>query len=280
MNHRELLLYLSIFPFEIGLCLLAYARNLHRRLPNFTIYATLLLISTLSMGFIYDVFGFQSAASYYANWMTTGVNTAARTFAIAELCRYGLRAYTGIWALAWRLLVFLGVIFLIHAGADAFGQPDRIAIYGLTLERDIGVTSIVVLLAMLLIRNYYRLTLDTLEKWIAVGMLFLCVAYVVNDTMLQDLFSSGLASWFHDRYISLWPAMKPQVVHANDWWNTVRTAAFIGSLTIWCFALRKPIPEPAEAPILLPAEVYQELSPAISLRLRALNDRLLEMLKP
>ena len=34
------------------------------------------------------------------------------------------------------------------------------------------------------------------------------------------------------------------------------------------------------APVLLPAEVYRELSPAINLRLSAFNDRLVELLKP
>jgi hypothetical protein len=35
-----------------------------------------------------------------------------------------------------------------------------------------------------------------------------------------------------------------------------------------------------EAPEMLPAEVYRELSPAINLRLSAFNDRLAELLKP
>jgi hypothetical protein len=35
----------------------------------------------------------------------------------------------------------------------------------------------------------------------------------------------------------------------------------------------------AKDPELLPVKVYQEFSPALNMRLRAFNDRLLEMLK-
>ena len=60
----------------------------------------------------------------------------------------------------------------------------------------------------------------------------------------------------------------------------IRSSGFIVSVSIWCYALRKPLPAPAQEPDLLPAEVYGELSPAVNLRLRAFNDRLQEMLRP
>jgi hypothetical protein len=74
--------------------------------------------------------------------------------------------------------------------------------------------------------------------------------------------------------------MKDQVESANDLWNSIRTFGFISSISIWCYALRKPLPAPATEPVLLPAEVYRELSPLVNLRLRAFNERLLEILKP
>jgi hypothetical protein len=118
-----------------------------------------------------------------------------------------------------------------------------------------------------------------LERWVAIGMFLLCVAYAVNNTILQGLFSGNLTFWFHENYISYWPSIKPLIVRANDWWNTVRTFAFIASMGIWCFALRKPLPAPSSDPILLPQGVYNELNPEVNLRLRAFNERLLEMLR-
>jgi hypothetical protein len=154
MTHRELLLYWSTVGFEILLCALVYFRDLQRRLPFFTTYSAFLLTCTIGFALFYHHFGFRSVASYIAYWVTTVLVIIARSFAIGELCRYELRAYQGIWALTWRALALLAVFFLGHAAVDAWGQVGEIGIYGLTIERDIAISSVVILLALLLIRNY------------------------------------------------------------------------------------------------------------------------------
>ena len=280
MTHREIILYSLTIGFEILLFALVYLRNLQRRLAYFTAYSTLLLMGTIGLALVYHHFGFQSPASYNAYWITVGLIIIARSFAVAELCRYELRAYQGIWALTWRILALLVVFFLGHATVNAWGQIGDISIYGLTIERDIAISSIVILLALLLIRNYYGLTLEPLHMWIAIGMLFISVSEVINNTILFNTLTRHLFFWLFGRYAPFWPDLKSQVESANDLWNTIRTSGDIISISIWCYPLRKPLPAPAQAPVLLPAEVYRELSPAVNLRLRAFNDRLLEMLKP
>ena len=279
MSHREIILYLLTVGFEILLCVLVYVRNLQRRLPFFTIHSTLLLMSTISVALVYHRFGFRSAESYYAYWVTAGLIIIARGFATAELCRYEFRAYRGVWALAWRILALLAVVFLGHGAVDAWGQLDRLAIYGLTIERDVEISSVVILLAMLLIGRYYRLTLEPLHKWISVGICLVCFTDIVNNTVLRNAFNGHLSSWFHLASAFSWPEIRSQVERANDLWNMIRTSGLIVSMSIWCYALRKPLPAPAKEPVLLPAEVYREFSPAVNLRLRAFNDRLIEMLK-
>jgi hypothetical protein len=279
MNHYELFLYWLTLGLQILLCALVYIRKIERRLPFFAIYASLLAAGALGTQFVYHHFGFRSAASYYAAWITTGVHVVARSFAIGELCRNKLRAYKGIWGITWRALTFLAMLFLGHAAIDAWGQPDRIAIYGLTMERDVAITSVVVLLAMLLIRNYYGLSLDPMQKWIATGICFFCIVDVVNNTILRDAFTGYLFPWFFTKYASSWSAMRSQVESANELWSAVRASAFVVSVCTWCFALLKPLPAPAWEPVLLPTNVYAELSPALNLSLRAFNDRLLELLR-
>ena len=280
MNYRELLFYWSILGFEISICVLVYVRQLQKHLPFFAIYSIVLLASSVGFGLTYHHFGFRSVTTYYAFWITAAADLAARSLAIAELCRYRLRAYRGIWALSWRILTALSLLMFGHAAVDAWGQVGGIAIFGLTIERDIAISSIVILLALLLIRNYYGLALEPLHMWIAIGMCILSIVDVMNNTMLRDTFTGPLFFWFFGRYESSWSNMISQVERANESWNTIRFSAFIISLSIWCYALRKPLPAPAQEPDLLPAEVYSTLSPAINLRLRAFNDRLQEMLKP
>jgi hypothetical protein len=132
---------------------------------------------------------------------------------------------------------------------------------------------------MLLIRNYYDLPLEPLHMWIATGMLVVSMIDAINNTMLRDAFTGHLFSWFFGRYESSWPDMRSQIEHLNNVWNLIRTSGFVTSVSIWSYALRKPLPAPAVKPELLPAEVYGTLSPAVNLRLRAFNDRLEEMLK-
>ncbi len=280
MTHREILLYFLTLGAEFLLCVLVYLRNLQRRLFFFTTHSTLLLACTLAMPLVYYLFGFRSLTSYHAFWITTGLIIVARGFVIAELCQYELRAYQGVWALAWRFLALLAVFFLGHAAVDAWGQTGGFAIYGLTIERDIAISSIVILLVMLLIRNHYGLTLEPVHMWIAIGICFISIIDIVNNTMLRDTFTGGLFHWFFGRYQTSWSnSMRSQIERVNYLWNLIRTSGLVASVSIWCYALRKPLPAPAQGPELLPAEVYGTLSPAVNLRLRAFNDRLEGMLK-
>ena len=280
MNHLETFLVWSTLSFEVVLCGFVFARKVQLILPLFAAYTYVVLAGAVGVWLTYEYFGFYSLTSYYAYWGSVLLNAAARSFAIAELCRYGLRAYRGIWALVWRLLAVVSVVLLVHAAADAWGQPNKVAIYGATLDRDLALASIVILAVLFLIRKYYGLAFEPLQRAIAVGICFICAVDVIGNTILRNLYTGYLFSWFLASQKALWPALQPQLMRVNDMWSTVHLFSFMFSMGIWCFALRKPLPMPSENPVLLPAEVYRELSPAINLRLSAFNDRLAELLKP
>lgn len=271
MPQRDLFLLVVTLGLELTLCFLVYARGTQRRMPFFALYATVLALGTVAFVPVYAHFGFRSSTLYYADWITAGVDVLARSLVIVELCRYGLRAYQGIWAITWRLLAILTLLFFAHASIDAWGQPKWFATYALTVDRDIEITSIFILVALLGIRNYYGLSLGFLQKWIAAGICLFCVVDVVNSTVWRNFLAS---------YLEFWSKIHFKVEQMNEMWNTIHFSTFIACLGIWCYAVWKALPEPAEDPVLLPAEVYRELSPAINERLQAFNQRLLEMLKP
>jgi hypothetical protein len=163
---------------------------------------------------------------------------------------------------------------------DARGQPNGVAIYGATLDRDLALASIVILAVLLLIRNYYGLALEPLQRAIAAGICFICAVDVIGNTIFRQLYTGSLFSWFLTSQKSLWPVLRPQIMRVDDIWSTVHLFAFMFTMGIWCFALRKPLPAPSESPVLLPVEVYREMSPAINMRLATFNDRLVGLLKP
>jgi len=271
MTRFEILLSLTVTGFEAALCVFVYARHLEKRLPYFATYAAAMLISNLALSFVFWRFGFRSHTAYYTFCTATAAVVLVRSFCIVELCRNALHAYRGIWELAWRLLALLTFSFCAHAALDARGQPNWIAVYQLTIQRDIAVSSVAILIVLFLITDYYRIPWELLQKWIALGICFFCLIEFVNNAVLRDVFI---------KYMIRWNAMKDQIDHVNGVWNIVYVSATLVTLGMWCFVLRKPLPEPSRVPVLLPTEVYQELSPAVNLRLRAFNDRLQEMLKP
>jgi hypothetical protein len=280
MNHLENFLFWSALSLEIVLCGFVFTRKVQRILPLFAGYTYVVLAGAIGVWLTYEYFGFSSPISIKAYWGSILLNAAARSLAIAELCRYGLRAYRGIWALVWRVLTALTMLLLARAAMDAWGQPNGVAIYGATLDRDLALASIVILAVLLIFRNYYGLALESLQRAIAVGICFICAIDVIGNTILRNLYTGYLFAWFLEGEKALWPALSSQVQRVDDIWSTVHLFSFMLSMGIWCFALRKPIPARAEAPDLLPASVYRELSPAINLRLSAFNDRLVELLKP
>ena len=280
MNHLDSFLLWSTLSFEIVLCGFVFARKVQRILPLFATYTCVLLASTIGLWLTYEYSGYNSLTSYYTYWVETVVNAGVRSLAIAELCRYGLRAYRGIWALVWRVLIALSILLLARAAMDTWGQPNKVAIYGATLDRDLAFASIAILAALLLIRNYYGLILEPVQRAFAVGISLICVVDLIANTILRSMYTGVLFSWFLASQEALWPALKPLFQHVNDLWSTVHLFTFMFSMGIWCYALRKPLPAPSESPVLLPAKVYREMSPAINMRLATFNDRLVELLKP
>jgi hypothetical protein len=279
MSHSELVLSWSTLAFLILLVALVFTRDLQRRLPFFAAYAAVALACYIALESIYHFFGFRSVTSYYAFWVAEAIDVVMRSLVVAELCRYRLREYQGIWAITRGFLILLSVLFLGHAIIDAWGQPNRLVISSLTFERDINIASVIILILLLLIRTYYGLALEPLHRQIATGICFVCIVEIVNNTIARNLLTGDLFPWYSTDHMYLWAALKPQVDRVHDLWGSVRVFAYMVSMSIWCFALRKPLPAPARVPVLLSDEVYREISSTVNVRLRAFNDRLLEMLE-
>jgi hypothetical protein len=280
MNHLEIFLSLASLSFQIVLCVFVFARKAQGILPLFATFAYVLLACTICLLFTSLYFGFESPPAYYGFWASLFLFVTTRSLAIAELCRYGLRNYRGIWALGWRVLTALSVFLAAHAAINAWGQPNGIAIYWASFARDFALASLIILAVLFLFRNYYGLALDGPPRLIAVGICFTCAVDAIGNTILLNSFKGYLFPWFLEGQRTLWPAMESLVRRVDDIWSTVHLVAFMFSMGIWCYALRKPLAEPSKSAALLPAEVYRGMSPAINMRLATFNNRLAELLKP
>ncbi len=242
---------------QLAVCVLAWRRRLYLRLPLFTAYLTLLLVRTLFLWVLYLSVGYDSPLSFQGYWVSQGILLAARGVAVAEIAWRAVREYRGVWALGWRLLCGIALLLLVHAAVDARGAASWIAPFLLTAERDLELAVLGILVVLLTLCRYYGIRLEPVQKMVALGMGFYSAIQSLNNSFVQD--------WLA-RYFTAWSA--------------VRVFSFEVTLVIWLVALRRPLPAAAPAPVLLPQKLYDELSPQVNNRLRVLNQRLLEILKP
>ncbi|HEX3376933.1 MAG TPA: hypothetical protein VHS29_08740, partial [Candidatus Acidoferrales bacterium] len=121
MNTLEIVLSSLTLVSLVVLCAFVLTRRVVRLLPFFAIYSFVVLVDMVVVWLIYEHFGFNSVTAYYSYWVSILLNAVARSLAIAEVCRYGLRAYRGIWALVWRVLTILSILLVARTIFDARG---------------------------------------------------------------------------------------------------------------------------------------------------------------
>lgn len=263
-------LWVLSLTLEIGLCVLVFLRGASKRLPLFMTYLLYQVVAGVAGWAVAQKFGFWSFAYYYTAWGITGILMILVWLVTAELCFRGFRMYRGIWAMNWRLLWILSALFLFHAVADTSKHADRIGALILVLQRDLAMASAVILVTILIIDHRYESHLDRIERRIAFGLCLYLITVLLSDSLLIQ--------WYATR----WPTFAghpASAEHLEALWNGAQFVVMNAVLAVWCFALRKPLPVLKPEPVLLPEDTYGELSPATNYRLRALNARLIDLLK-
>src|ERR1700736_3825152 len=76
-----------------------------RTLKFFTAYLLFDLFAGCCMWFVYLHFGFRSLTTFWIYWPIEAFTLSLRALALFELFYLTLARYSGIWALAWRLLL-------------------------------------------------------------------------------------------------------------------------------------------------------------------------------
>jgi hypothetical protein len=106
---------------------------------------------------------------------------------------------------------------------------------------------------LLLFARYYDVAVSPPLRLLAVGLCFYSCVSALNDAILER--------WLN-RYVSLW--------------NALGMTAFLACLLLWSWAFRRPAPQAAAAPLFSSGSVYLNLIPEMNLRLRSLNEQLIE----
>jgi hypothetical protein len=253
ISYFQQVLWAANVALETTLATLLVARKNYRLYPSFFFYIVLVLVQNV-VGFVtYRQWGFNSVIAWRVFWVTLGVVICARALAVAEVCRHLLGRFRGIWALAWRFLLVCAAFVLLYA--LLVSKHDRTLIVS-SADRGLEFAIAAVIVALLLFARHYEMHAEPADRWLAVGLcLFSCFS-VINDTILER--------WLHQ---------------AVPLWNVLGMLAYLASLLLWIWALRKAVPAAAPEQFLLPGSVYQTFVPEINLRLRLLNKQLSQFWK-
>ncbi len=228
------------------LLLLAIRRN-HLIYPAFSFYILANLASGALAFLIYRYWGFNSAFSWPIVWGMQGLVIGARALAVVEVCRHLLGRYRGIWALALRILSVCVVLVLLYA---ALASDHRWAYALIKTERGMELSFTAAIIGTLLFTRHYDVPSSPVHRSVAIGFCLYSCFRALNDSILESHFS---------QYLPLW--------------NVLEMLAFLASLLLWTWALRKTQTE-AGREDLLPGKVYQTVVPQINVRLRLLNEQL------
>lgn len=236
---------------------LALRRNLFDRLPVFTIYLCTVVANEAIIWLTYSFTGIRSHTSFYVYWTMQAIQVSIRAVVVYEICRELLSRYTGIWKLCRPLLILLGVGIASSAAVMVRQQVHPLSSTILMTERSLEFTVVGILILGLISCRYYSVEIKPHLAWIALGLGFYSAIQVANNTFLGDWFSRV----------------------DNSIWRDLRMVSFNIATVFWLVALWKPLPAGQPAPVLLSRGEYEALAPEVTLRLRELNARLLEMWK-
>ncbi|HEV2223400.1 MAG TPA: hypothetical protein VGR84_10390 [Candidatus Acidoferrales bacterium] len=242
---------------EVLVLALALRQKLPGRLPFFTVYLCILVVNEGILWVTYSLTGISSHASFYVYWTMQAIQVSIRGIVVYEICREVLSPYAGIWKLCRPLLIGLGLILAGSAVATARRRIHPISATTLMAERGLEFTVVGTLILGLIFCRYYGVRIDRHLAWIALGLGFYSAVQVANNTFLD--------TWLTHAHFTIWEAL--------------RNASFNIATIFWLVALWKPVPARQPAPVLLAPGEYGRLAPQMTLRLRELNTRLLEIWK-
>lgn len=229
-------------------------RELYRTLPFFSSYLAVNLLQTILQVVVYQFYGLNSDFAYALIWGSQAVVVLARGLATIEFCYFVLGRFTGVWAMAIRVLLCCGAAVL--ATAAYFGRDGfQYAVTSLEIATEAFIATLVV--GIFLFARYYQVQIQIGTRLLGLGLGFHSCVKVLNDALLS-------------RYVKSYAAV----------WNEISMGVFLCAVLMWIMAARKvPVTEAPEPLALSPVHVYRTLAPQVNHRLWELNDHLMRLWK-
>jgi hypothetical protein len=222
--------------------------------PWFCIYVASTIVQSLVVAISFRATGLPSMVVWKIVWGSQLIVVSLRFQAVVELIRKILGAYLGIWALAWRLLVGVGVV--VMANSLVFSKGDWYWI-SLNVNRGLELSMAAIIVTLLFFARHYRLPVQRLHLALAVGLCLYSAFFVLDYTLLEK-----------------------HVQQLAAFWGFLEIITYLATLVIWLNAVSfyPKLASPAVPPS-IPKELYGKLSSELNLRLHHLNQQLSQLLR-
>jgi len=241
-----LALQLVVFAIMIG-------KKQYKQFPTIFSYILISMLQSPVLYLVYSVYGYGSWTAYWSAWISQSVVVIFRWAAVCELCYAILGEFRGIWGLAWRMLTVFGALALLTALILGGHDFERlINTFDLGLQFSIATVMVV----LFLFARYYQVEVEKSLRSIGIAFCLYSCFRALNDTVLQTLWRNYAGTWT-----------------VIDEITYVATLGLIGSAV---YVLR---PQTDRKIVLLPQTAYLQFAPQVNERLRALNDRLGQLLR-
>jgi hypothetical protein len=239
---------------ELLLLFFLLRRRLYLLNPVFSVYIFTTILQSIIGAWASHHWGGQSMQYFNFAWGAQGVVISVRWFAVIEIARGVLAAYSGVWKLASSILFIMCIVILVYSVL-----VPRTAWYLSVLSADRAVEFCIAsfVVGLLVFARYYRLSMTILERQLCIGFCLFSCSWVISNTIYQG-------------------AQHP----SGMWWEFFEILAFLATLLLWIDAVRKPfeLRQPATVPV-LSAVQYANVSQQLDVRLQLLNDRLNHLLR-
>src|SRR5260221_14448 len=223
----------------------------YRSHPLFTLYLAVNLLQTAVGVILYQGYGFTSSQTYSIAWTTQGLVVVARALVVGEVCYQILAKFTGIWAMAVRILslcAFAALILALYFGRRGY----HFGIFALEIALEASMATLIA--GLFFFVRYYRVPLTRSTGLLAFGLGLLSCCKILNDVVFE-------------RFLKI----------TGSSWNYVSSAAFLGILAVWVWALRELVPATTPERVMAASQVYASMMPSVNRQLVQLNEQLTQL---
>jgi hypothetical protein len=239
--------------FSLVLIVLLIGRDVRRRLVALTLFMGICIARDAVSFFVVHTSFVHSVAWFYIYWASEFILSTMYLFMIAEISKRFLSDYPSIRRSASTLLTLVALPLISWTVFSAMRHAGHPRLFIMNGEQALALTIMIILLILMGIVAYYRLSLPPLYRLVLVGIgIYGSVVVAADQVELNNRSADSIVDY-------------------------MRRGAFAISLVVWMYAVWRWAEDSTPQHDLIPQSKYDDLSPQVHNRLQEVNQKLTDL---